>query len=762
MLFSDVTVLHYNSMFRTALILAGIAVVAGATSPPSHAQPGDRDAARVRRGRAIDAITRAVIPDATVYVDEAAPTISGADGGFAVPPGTLAVTVVAEGYEPITVVAGIVGDLVVELVRSTAEAADGETIEVVGERLKTSPGAVVIDRAEVTRIPGARGDLLSGIKNLPGVANNGSLTPLSAGLIIRGTSPQASRILVDGFEIPVLYHFLGVQSVLPTEMIEDIEYQPGAFGVSHGRASGGIVAVTSRAGAREHAGFAELSFLNAAGLVQGPLGPKGSYAFAARRSVIDAILPAVIPSDGDLSFTAYPRYYDYQGKLSYQLAPRLTVAAFAFGSDDRVELLSAADNAADPAAAGQFANDTSFTRLITSATYRRRGLTHVTAASAYTDTNHFTVGAERYLQLDRDGLAARTETTWDATSRVSLVGGAEADVTRTRFDMVFTRPPREGDPGLPSFSQDMLLDSRGSATSTDLAAWSAMIARPARTLELTGGVRVDAYVRNDVVVAQPRAQAVWYVADGSTLRAASGLYTRPPEHLDEGLQQDLDPDRALQTSISAEQRLADGLTVQATVFHNQLDDLVVLSADRRDVASLGGYANTGEGSASGIELLLKLKRADVFGWLAYTGARATRRDRPDAMERRFDYDQSHNLIAVASWKLDEHWQLGGRFQLTTGKPYTPVIGALYQADVDLYLPSYGTPASRRVAAQHQLDLRVDRTWRFDRWKLSAYLDVSNVYLNAAAIDYQYNFDYTSRTAVTTLPIIPSIGVRGEI
>jgi len=27
--------------------------------------------------------------------------------------------------------------------------------------------------------------------------------------------------------------------------------------------------------------------------------------------------------------------------------------------------------------------------------------------------------------------------------------------------------------------------------------------------------------------------------------------------------------------------------------------------------------------------------------------------------------------------------------------------------------------------------------------------------------YQYNFNYTQRTAVTGLPIIPSIGLRGD-
>jgi hypothetical protein len=63
---------------------------------------------------------------------------------------------------------------------------------------------------------------------------------------------------------------------------------------------------------------------------------------------------------------------------------------------------------------------------------------------------------------------------------------------------------------------------------------------------------------------------------------------------------------------------------------------------------------------------------------------------------------------------------------------------------------------------HQLDIRVDQTWQFTHWKLSAYLDVQNVY-NAANVEgLSYNYDYTRRTYTTGLPIIPSLGLRGEL
>jgi hypothetical protein len=646
-----------------------------------------------------------------------------------------------------------------ELVTTEGE---GEVIEVVEKPPPATPGAVTLRREEVMRVPGARGDVLSGIKNLPGIANNGSLAPFSAGLIIRGSSPEDSRILVDGFEIPVLYHFLGVQSVLPGELIETLDYLPGSYGVRYGKASGGIVDVGSRDVPRERAAFAEVSFVNAAALVQGPIGKDAGYVVSGRRSLIDAILPAVLPSDNEnLSFTAYPRYYDYQAKLVWNRRG-WKLSSFVFGSDDKVDLVSNGSEATDPVATGRLSNTTTFTRAIASAKYRDGAWGALFAASGYTDTNHFRIGSARRLLLDRDGIAARSEATWDASKLLAFGAGAEIDVTRNQFDIMFTRPPREGDKRPPSFTDDEPLITRGENTTTDVGAWLDATAYPAKRLVVNGGVRVDTFLRNERTAVQPRGQVTWRPADGSTLRAASGLYVRPPQHLDEGLQTDLGPERAIQTTAGAEQRLAKGLTARATVFYNRMSDLLVLPADRRDEMSAMGYENAGRGTAMGVELMLEHQGERTFGWIAYTGSRATRRDHEGDPLRRFDYDQTHNVIALGSWKINQRWQVGGRFQLTTGRPYTPVTGALYQADTDRYMPTFGDVNSRRVAAQHQLDLRVDRTWRFDRWKLAAYLDISNVYLNAAEIDYAYNFDYSSRTPITTLPIIPSLGIRGEI
>ena len=135
----------------------------------------------------------------------------------------------------------------------------------------------------------------------------------------------------------------------------------------------------------------------------------------------------------------------------------------------------------------------------------------------------------------------------------------------------------------------------------------------------------------------------------------------------------------------------------------------------------------------GLELLIRkpLTRR-LYGWVAYTLMRSdiTIEPRGDAPGGTFpaDFDQRHNLAVVASYKLPRNWQIGGRFRLVSGSPYTPVLGSL-QYDGS-FIPIDGEVNSARFPPFHQLDLRVDRRWIHQRLSVTTYLDVQNVYNRA--------------------------------
>lgn len=174
------------------------------------------------------------------------------------------------------------------------------------------------------------------------------------------------------------------------------------------------------------------------------------------------------------------------------------------------------------------------------------------------------------------------------------------------------------------------------------------------------------------------------------------------------------------------------------------------------------FDNLSTGASYGLEVLLKHEVTDRFyGWISYTLSRSVVRRLPEDPLVPQPFDQTHNFIGVASYRLGKGWEAGARFRLTTGRPITPVVGATYDADTNRYVPLRAETRSGRRATFHELDLRVDKTWTFDTWKIGVYLDVINVYNaeNAEATQYDYRFQKTA--PVRGVPIVPTLGVKGE-
>src|SRR5262249_25115677 len=173
--------------------------------------------------------------------------------------------------------------------------------------------------------------------------------------------------------------------------------------------------------------------------------------------------------------------------------------------------------------------------------------------------------------------------------------------------------------------------------------------------------------------------------------------------------------------------------------------------------------NSGTGEAYGTELLLRWKPdARFFGWLAYTLSRSERRDTPTSPLRLTQFDQTHILTVLGSYRLGRGWELGARYRLVSGNNYTPRTYGFFDVNAGAYLSlNQYPPNGERLPLFHQLDIRVDKTWRFTHWQLSAYLDVQNVY-NAANVEgVSTNYNQTQQTYPTGLPFLPSLGIRAE-
>jgi hypothetical protein len=150
-----------------------------------------------------------------------------------------------------------------------------------------------------------------------------------------------------------------------------------------------------------------------------------------------------------------------------------------------------------------------------------------------------------------------------------------------------------------------------------------------------------------------------------------------------------------------------------------------------------------------------------FGWLTYSLVRSERRDHPDQSYRLFDYDQTHVLALLASYAFGRGFEAGMRFRYTTGFPRTPVIGAFYDGRDDAYQPLFGAHNSIRIPDFYQLDLRLEKSFALERYKLNLFVDIQNVTNRANPEEFIYNYDFTRRETITGLPTLAVVGARME-
>jgi outer membrane receptor protein involved in Fe transport len=332
--------------------------------------------------------------------------------------------------------------------------------------------------------------------------------------------------------------------------------------------------------------------------------------------------------------------------------------------------------------------------------------------------------------------------------------GAEAAIGSASLDLALPNAPRDGQPMGGFNPMDTTNKFNGSVGVQDFAAWSAMTFGISPDIRLTTGLRMDAFARGGDVAVQPRGELQWKLAEKTTMRLSAGAYRRPPENQDEFLHPELNPERSTQTILGYEYEPQEGTRLQTSLYYTDRTNLITRNPD-------GVLRNTGRGTTYGAEILGTLRRGPWFVWLTGTLSHSVRVDEPGATERLFQYDQPINVNAAVSWKRGK-WQIGGRFQLYSGLPTTPVVGSVFSSDTNFYIPIFGPTYSERAPIHHQLDLRLDRSWHSGPVLMTFFIDVQNVYLNQSVAGYSYSYDYSQRIEFKSLPIIPSIGLRGVL
>lgn len=746
-----------------------------ATIAMTLAVPRLAQAERMIFGTVIDAATGQPIPEAGVAANDRSAT-TDLEGRFRIvnlPFSRIDIIVVAEGYETYFGSARLGSQLDLRLQPDQSS----EVIKVTGRAPSGAP--LHLGTEEIRSLPGAGNDALRALQSLPGVAR----TPFGlGGLALRGTAPRDTNVYLDGIEVPLLYHFGGIASFMPTAAVDEVALEPGGASTRYGRGLGGVAEVTSRTGRGDRWRVGgELSLIHAAAVAEGPAPARGSWLIGVRRSYFDAIAEAAA-----LDLSLAPRYIDAQ--LRWESGNGRWMAIL-FGSDDKLRLVR------DPDDGDAGGIDTSNVKDFTyRSRFARLGLRYRSVFGATSLTVLPSVGVDEvdgganHNNIDKGihrvtiPVALRTEL---ATPMLggTLSLGIDGLAQYHSYEMLNTPPPT---PAMPS--PTMAIRRTLDRWAPDLGLWIEQSwFLLGERIELRPGVRGEYLGLPSTRSLDPRLVIRQRLPHGIELDQSVGVYHAPP------LITDFDPifgdrvmlgSRALQTAFGAKAIIGDDKEVSATFYYQDLSQLPVDAVSAATAISNNGGTESGgllgisrelvdeqfgsysyreaigTGRAYGVELIARRNAGRITGWVAYTYGRSFRTN-PTRQDGEVPYvlDQPHTLTVLLSAALSPNWRLGGRFRYATGNPFTPVAGATFNPSAMEWIPSDGPILSERFPAFLQADVRIDRRWRGSWGTLALYLDVQNANNRENPEGVTYNQDFSKRSYTNGLPIFPSLGVE---
>lgn len=752
-----------------AILALGLALAGGAA----------RAQAAVRlRGVVVDRTTHRPVGGAVIAIGDQL-VASGDDGGFtvALPPGSYTLTVTAPWLVPHAQPVELAGDteLVVEV--DPAPAPAGERIEV-HDVAPTAPGETRVS-AEVARAVPGGGDAAKIVQSMPAVARPPTG---SSEIVVWGAAPQETRVFVDGVPVTALYHLGGYRAAIGNDLVGDIRLTPAAFGPDRGGAIGGVIDIglADPAAAPEWRAQADVLDGSLAGKLR--IGAV-TVAAAARQSWLDRAVGAVIDRERLAPNVPLPRWADGQLVIRAPLAGDLVLTGWVLGALDALDRTLVSD---DPATQTDEAVDQRSVRAQVT-------LRHDTPRGS--DTATLWGGRDRSSYDLRVGLidASRRQASWVGGARgaqqrrlsdaATLTLGLDLDGETAELARLgsLTIPVREGD--LYIFGQppgDDAAADRWHATTIDAAGHVALDLRAGRLTASLGG-RFDTWLLGasrltprigatpDIGAQQiafdqdPRGSVQLQLGDGAIARIDAGRYHQARAASDTSAvfgSPGLGVEQAWHVTAGGQWRRS-ALAIEAEAYARWLDDLVA-----RDLAVTPPLAQAltqaGTGRVIGAQLTARLLGwRGVTGWLSYTLSRSTRKDADTQLERLFDHDQTHGLVAVAGWQRGP-WTLGGRLRLATGEPRTAVIGAFFDSRSGRYQPIRGAHNGTRLPAFFSADLRGERRFALPGGvRGGVYLEIQNLTGRANAEEIIYNADFSQRGYLTGLPLLAVGGIRIE-
>lgn len=624
------------------------------------------------------------------------------------------------------------------------------------ERTEESPLSLQkLGVSEIETSPGSNRDISRVIQSLPGV---GTGLSFRNDIIIRGGGPSEATFFLDGVQIPTINHFAtqgssgGPVGILNADFISAVDFYSGAFPANRGNALSGVFEFTQKEGNKEKprfrasVGASELSLT-----ADGPAGDKSSYIFSVRRSYLQFLFDA-------LGLPFLPTFNDYQLKWKTRFDKRNELTIVSIGSLDQFRLNTGIDNPTEDqeyilsflpvneqwsyaiGAVYRHFKPNSFQTIVLS----RNMLNNISYKYPENDESQSRI-------LDYDSQEIENKLRFENNIRyrdykfVYMLGAEYAKYFNSTRQLQFVS------------NELQQIDYR-----SDLDLWkfqgSAQLSRSFLNdrLMLSAGLRTDANtyaarMQNPLNQLSPRLSASYVLSEKWAMTFNTGRYFQLPAYTTLGFR---DNSGVLVNKLNDLDYIGSNHVIGGIQFIPQQDvffsaevfyknyfnypfsvrDSVSLANKGADFGVVGAeeVISDGTGRAYGFELLNRTRlKSGLNLILSYTYVRSEFSDKSDNLIAS-SWDFRHIVALTATQNLKRNWIIGAKWRFNGGLPYTPFdpdkssLVEAWDAQGGPYL-DFSRFNQLRFGQFHQLDVRVDKKYFFDRWSLMLYMDIQNLY-----------------------------------
>ena len=614
----------------------------------------------------------------------------------------------------------------------------------------------VIGVQEIEKSPGANRDISKVVNSFPGVASavgNGYRNDL----MIRGGGPSENKFFLDGVEIPNINHFStqgasgGPVGIIDADLIREVNFYTGAFPVSRGNALSSVFDFKLLDGTPDKYTFKGTVGASEVALTsKGHIGNKTTYIVSVRQSYLQLLFSLL-----DMPFL--PRYTDAQFKVKTRFSQEHELMVLGLGAIDDMKLNTETDP--EDESKQYLLNYLPTIKQNTytlGAVYKHYSGNHTqTVVLSRSFMNNSNIKYRDNDESSTDNLTLRLKSDeienhlrFENRSLVGLfdlTAGFNVDYAVYRnntFQRAFTDIPKEI-----RYKTDLGLFKWGIfATSGYKSADDRFSA--------SFGFRLDAcnyssLTNNPFKQFSPRLSLSYNVIGNFFLNGSIGRFYQLPAYTTMGYQEDnvlinksrlkyICSDQAVvgvEYYINKWARLTvEGFYKKYTHSPLSLRDSIPLACKGTDYGVSGNEAasSTARGRAYGLEVMLRWFGMGRFTALAsYTWYRSQFEDPATGIYIPSAWDYRHLFTLSGTYKLPKNWDIGLKFRLMGGAPYTP-----YDEYTSSLVPAWDATArpyydyerynTGRLKTFYEADIRVDKSFYFKGVMLGFYVDLQNV------------------------------------